>query len=156
MARPRDSQKSKLYKAEKVLVERSARLDTVPEMRAWVEKIVRSRWMKSRYPGVEKINVLDGRGRRRGMGVRQMHGGYIAMPSWTRCEYYILHEITHVLTSTNAPSHGRLFCRNYLALIERWMGKEAARDLRESFREHRVKWYPKRESYEPKAQVALA
>jgi len=51
------------------------------------------------------------------------------------------HEIAHTLTPTDA-GHGPEFARVYLFLVERVIGKAEAKELREKFREHRVKVAP--------------
>lgn len=138
-------------------MKKSVMLETVQEVQDWVNKIIQSRWTKSHYPDLAVINVFDGRLRKSARGLGKKRGGFIEVPPLLRWEYIILHEIAHVLTSyRNVAGHGRLFCRTFLALVSRWMGKKAGRDLRKSFREHRVKWYPKRGNRESRMQVATA
>lgn len=141
----RDSQRSKVYRAECIaLADRSERLETVPEMQQYVDKILRSRWFKGKWDYLA-IQVKDGRGRSRACGGYYGFGtGYIKMPKWSRTRYVVLHEMAHVITGMEHRSegtiHGRRFMRVYLALVGRWMGKAAAADLRSRCKEHRVKW----------------
>lgn len=65
-------------------------------------------------------------------------GWGINLPRWARVEVVIVHELAHILTPEAEPWHGREFCRNYLALIKRWLSTEQAKALRASFKEHRV------------------
>jgi len=145
MASTRDSQRQKVYNAERdVLQPISIRWPEVGQMQRYVNKIVRSRWFKSRWPHLVSISVGDGRSRRRGSGFYRGGGcGEIRMPVWTRYEYYILHEIAHVIQRYQYPSsitHGPEFCSIYLALVSRWMGKWYGATLRGAFRRYHVKW----------------
>lgn len=140
----RDFQRKRVYDAEEILKDRSRRFETVEEIEAYTKKITRSRWFKKRWPRLKRLDIWNGRANSRGLGsYRGLGWGVLRLPRWCRWESYILHELAHVVTGTQykfVPFHGREFCKNYLALIGRWMGKEAAKDLRQSFREHRVKW----------------
>jgi hypothetical protein len=59
-------------------------------------------------------------------------------------DWLILHEMAHSIAMREDRAegriHGRRFMRIYMALVRRWMGKEAAADLRAACREHHVKW----------------
>lgn len=144
--KPRDSQRSKVYKAEwDALHPISAMYPEVADVQAFVDRIQRSRWFKKRWPRMLRIIVLDGRGRRRGGGkYRGLGMGTIKLPRWTRSSYYILHELAHVLTTRmyglRAADHGPEFCSIYMALIKRWMGPDAAALLRSAYKSSRVKW----------------
>lgn len=157
--RPRDSQLSKVYKAESAHSYWSdvSEYDSLSEIQRWVDEICKSRWFKNRYPryaldaksimkygrAADGIKVLDGRGRQRACGSTR---GFIKLPVWTRSDLHILHEIAHVVTRRNGyqgplPAyHGRDFCANYLALVRQFMGKEEADELKACFKKHRVKY----------------
>ncbi len=158
--RPRDSQQSKLYKAERLhsLWSNNSQFDSLGDVQDWVDKICKSRWFVNRFPrhslsrkitmltgrGANGIKVLDGRGRRRANGSTR---GYIKLPVWTRSELHILHEIAHVVTSRYTTNnrklpafHGRDFCANYLALVRRFLGKEAGKELKVCFKKTKVKY----------------
>jgi len=158
--RPRDSQRSKLYKAERLhsLWSNDSQFDSLKDVQDWVDKICKSRWFKNRYPrhaldpkslmrygrSANGIKALDGRGRTRANGSTR---GFIKLPVWTRSELHILHEIAHVVTSRYTVNsrklpafHGRDFCANYLALVRQFMGKEAGKELKACFKKSRVKY----------------
>lgn len=138
---PRDNQRSKVYRAER-RVSKGVQFSTVSEMQGYVDQLCASRWWHNRFPDVQDITVKDGRGRRNAAGWNGRCGtGYVAMPRWSRCERVLFHEVAHVVTPGCYAWHGREFVRNFLALVDRWMGKEVARLLRESFSEYKVKWY---------------
>ena len=145
----RDSQRGKVYKAERDLPEVEQNGMNIHEVRAWVDKIMRSRWMKSRYPQaycVGMVDVKDGR------GATWARGGYlyIKIPRWARSEFIVLHELSHTIVartkSKPVASHGREFCSIFLALVRRWMGSEVANRLKAAFKEHRVKYVVRRQA----------
>ena len=153
MARPRDSQRSKVYAAElesggAAMQNPPARLKTVYRCQAWVDEITNSRWWQFRS-GVAKVKVFDGRGTTCARGGYfgnhgKKNGWGVNLPKWARSEMVILHELAHILTPVNEPWHGRRFCRNYLALVGRWMSRDSAIKLRACFKKHRVKWVTQR------------
>ncbi len=97
-------------------------------------------------PNDTYLNLKDGHGTRRARG--GAHGAEIRinLPHWARHPIVILHEIAHTITPMDryiAASHGRQFCSNYLALIKRWMGRDAWLEMKEQFRMKRVKYIRK-------------
>ncbi|TET39004.1 MAG: hypothetical protein E3J69_00820 [Anaerolineales bacterium] len=158
--RPRDSQMSKVYAAERKhsLWREESQYDSISHVQVWVDSICKSRWFKNRYPRYalaksiqtafltdreRGIKVLDGRGRRKACGSTR---GFIKLPVWSRSDLVILHEIAHVVTRRKGyhgplPAyHGREFCANYLALVRQFLGKEAAKELKVCFKKSRVKY----------------
>jgi len=63
------------------------------------------------------------------------------MPTWELDELTILHVVAHALTSNE---HTREWAKTFLRLTAHVLGRESATTLRENFRRHRVRWYPKR------------
>ena len=158
--RPRDSQMSKVYAAERdhSLWHYDSQYDNIQQIQAWVDSICKSRWFKNRFfrYAIDKkrmakygrradgIKVLDGRGRRNACGSTR---GYIKLPVWSRSDLVILHEIAHVVTSRYTTNnrklpayHGRDFCANYLSLVRRFLGKEAGDELKACFKKRKAKY----------------
>jgi putative metallohydrolase (TIGR04338 family) len=141
----RDFQRSRVYAAEREL-DGTPTHRKLAECQAFVDKVLRSKWWRSRG-GESGIVVEDGRGRSRAcyqsgffsMTGRGIRPPVVKLPRWARSELVILHELAHSLTN-GGPWHGREFARNFLALVGRFMGREAATALRESYRKHRVKY----------------
>lgn len=151
----RDSQRQKLYDAERAALDVKGltmkRWETVPEMQAYVNKLLDSAWFKRHWPrkgGSEgiwlgangfvfapKVEVRDGRGHRRAT----YGGGVIQMPKWARKEWVMLHELAHYVTPQR-PAHGWQFAANYLLLVQHQLGKEAADALRAKFKFFRVRY----------------
>lgn len=161
--RIRDSQRSKLYKAERNVWwfhGAGAEEKSLGEIKDLVKEILTSRWYgnywqnlpecdveasRNKRGPIEHIHVLDGRGRRRARGGRPLGAlrGSIALPRWARNRWIMLHEIAHVF-QTEEPSHGRQFARIYLDLVKRWISPGASKLLRDSYRTHKVKYMAKR------------
>ena len=140
MTRPRDSQKQKLYNAESFLHTTSGRMETVPEIEAFADRVISHEWFKRRWPSVHYIEVKDGRGARVARGFRYWNGGGIKMPKWSRNRAIVLHEIAHIITPNTYASHGPEYARNFLDLVRHYLGKESAEQLRASYKRHRVKY----------------
>ena len=157
--RGRDVQRSKLYAAEKAV------RDTIPErkfdpsnldaVQAYVDKLQRSAWFKRRWQHRPRIVV----GHARGNACASAWGSrLILLPrdkQWAWCEIVILHEVAHCLTNwhPDGGAHGRDFARTFLELVRHQCGDEAWRMLRDSFRDHKVKWHRRREVSEEQKQA---
>src|SRR5215212_239020 len=106
----RDSQRQKLYNAERIafnggIEENDAPPDyrTVAEVQACVDHVTASdRWKALGFShlgvfGRNSLTVKDGRGRRR--GAADPFSNTIKMPKWARLRWYIMHELAHIATS---------------------------------------------------------
>ena len=138
----RDSQKGRLYKAEKVLGPLSQRLETTEEMATYLHKVINRAPIQKRY-GKFLRAVLEVRP---GYRCRSAFGNYnwIKMPKWSRTQYIVLHEFAHSLTQRKyghgVAGHGREYASIYLDLVRFGMGKEAHATLLASFKEHKVRY----------------
>jgi putative metallohydrolase (TIGR04338 family) len=141
MSEMRDTQRSKLYRAEGVATGKS--FADIAEVRAYVEKINRSAWWRShhKFPGIP-IEVTDGRGRRKAcaLGMRT-----IKLPKWARYEEVVLHELAHTIITSRfgyggAPAHGREFAKMLLLMVRHFMGKDDYETLKTSFKIAGVKY----------------
>lgn len=138
--RPRDSQRSKLYEAERVLdgwinpdgmPTLSEHLDDAQD---WIDEVTAEAWFQRRW-GRMQVRLVPGRGN------NAMYRGRIMLSPWGRSRpYVLLHELAHVLVPNKYAGHGPEFCATYLTLVEFVLGKEAARKLRESFVSHGVRY----------------
>jgi putative metallohydrolase (TIGR04338 family) len=150
MKRPRDSQKSKVYAAER-RIQRGDQGWSYQETQDFVDRITRTRWWLNRQ-GPPFVYVKDGRGTRWALAFDPYvtpKGEYrpatINLPRWARDPIVVLHELTHILTPATEAAHGETFCGTYLALVKRFMDIETRDALRQSFREHGVKWTSRKE-----------
>lgn len=146
MPTERDSQRSKLYKAEKVLDSLSARLETIPEVEAYMDKVLSSAPIQRRYAKHlrRQITVKDGRGVRTAKGCRY----WVKLPRWARTQYIVLHEVAHSLTQRihgdDVAGHGWQYAAIYLDLVRFGMGTEAHATLKASFKAGKVRFTEKR------------
>lgn len=158
--RPRDSQRSKVYKAEKVLQDHqtSTKFNDLRECEKYINKIIhKSRWFRKNWL-VTKINTEPGRGHRRATASRYLgdYGrgvyGTIQLPKWARHKAVILHELAHIITPNHQAAHGWMFANNFLLLVRHFMGREAADLLMASYKKHKVKYKPPRKISEARRQ----
>jgi putative metallohydrolase (TIGR04338 family) len=145
--RLRDSQRGKVYKAERILnshPKAMERFETIPEVDVFVKKVLGSSYTRKHFARLNSLTISDGRGRRNASayGYRE-----ISLPRWARTRWTILHELAHIYASYKykrvdiaIAAHGREFCKIYLQLVQHFISKEAADILKKSFREHRVKY----------------
>ena len=139
MSTIRDTQRSKLYRAERVV--NGEKFADMEEMRKYVNKITRSDWWKKHHENPAwGVAVTDGRRRRNACAVGSWE---IRMPRWSRCERIVLHELAHTVVTSRfgddmAAWHGCEFAKILLSIVKRFMGKEAHDTMKASFKEHRV------------------
>jgi len=128
------------------------RMERVPDIQAWVDKILESHQWKTHFTNViyaNKVEVKDGRGRRRaGGGMWE-----ISLPKWARDKVVALHELTHSAVARKHPraaAHGHEFCKIFLMLVKRWIGQWEHDALKAWMRTKRVKFSPPRQSNRPR------
>ena len=158
-SKPRDMQKTKLYAAERC-PEHMRRWWTETPCRdttgVWVffERITKDPWFLRHY-GRWTLWLRNGQGARiargayRGEDLFRRHVADLKLPRWARYRQMILHELAHAVASQihgsgNIQGHGREYAAIYLDLVRHFLGAEAARQLRASFKAHGVKHRPKR------------
>lgn len=143
MRRPRDSQKARLYDAERVTPTYQAgtfggtgrRFATIVEIESFVIEVLDSRWFQARWGrrmvAVEKSQGTWSRAYGRGLIVMGHRDHWQPM--------IVLHELAHTVTDPIYAGHGKEFAAAYLALVGRFIGAEAEADLRAAFIERKVK-----------------
>lgn len=128
--RPRDSQRTALYKAEDVVFRDSiwARpAASTAEAQAWLDQILVQRWFLSRW-GFRQIKIVGGNGN------SATYGGSIRLCAMGRSPWIILHELSHVLAShQGVAAHGPEYAATYLTLVDHALGEDWGRDLRKAF-----------------------
>lgn len=151
-----DTQRRRVYAAERTVfpMMRRTQVDDLGHWRAYVDKIAGSAWWKRRsiirsvlihpkHSGSATARhfwntettlyiTVDG-------GGLSPAGGLIRLPGWAMNQWVVIHEMAHIL-APDGERHGRLFCRAYLALVDRQLGKDQGDLLRKSFKAHRVKY----------------
>lgn len=128
-ARPRDSQRSKIYAFDKELKTLLPQTLTLQEIEQLVRRIWRDYEIRCSTP-----TIGDGRGARRGKALYHKH--MIVLPRFARTNWYALHEIAHILTPWSAAHHGPEFASIYAQLLERYAGVQ---QVRSKMRQHKIK-----------------
>jgi putative metallohydrolase (TIGR04338 family) len=155
--RARDSQRSKLYTAERVLHGKPD-FKTVQECQAFVDQVMATRYVKARW--LAHITVRPGLGHTN--ATAQPSTAVIQLPLWSRQRAVILHEMAHCLNDDQRRAyawHGPEFAGLFLGLVHHVLGAEAAAQLRESFRDNKVRYNLKTvrtPRYEVPTQAAVA
>jgi hypothetical protein len=127
--RPRDSQRSKLYDAERAFVFAAPAIATLADAQSFVDSIIPDVRVKS------GCRTYCGRAcpSRRYISI-QSHNGHA-----TNCtEGVLLHEIAHILAPRNTAWHGPQFAAIYLRLVKEHLGESAFRFLKWCFDLHGV------------------
>jgi len=105
MKRPRDSQKQKLYSAERAIASETVGDGSIADVTLFVNKVLSSAVVRRNYPNTPtRLHVKDGRGTRIARGGL---GGLSLPAGWARKELVVLHEIAHALNSADAEYERR-------------------------------------------------
>lgn len=142
----RDSQRSKVYKAERAIDSYATALPQIADIERFVKKAWASKRVQKAWPKATRIylpEVGDGRGRTSAGGT---YNG-ILMPVWSRNSVIVLHELAHCIVARQYGSkpagHGWQFAGVFLKLVLYMIGREAYNELKRSFKAHRVRHKPK-------------
>jgi putative metallohydrolase (TIGR04338 family) len=109
---------------------------SMTDVEIWLQSVIDSAWFRKRFPESGEIKLLDGRGNKHAYCQQRDDAWHIPLPREYRYQLAVLHELAHVVAPGN---HGREFCSAYLLLVRRFLGAEAARDLRMEFVGGKVK-----------------
>lgn len=155
--RPRDSQRQRVYAAERELIAFSdpdGGFQHFRDLTKFVRKMANSKRVQKAYPGLKRwrqeYRVVE---RRHGGGACADANEIVFRPgSWTR--WIAVHEFAHLLhfreqfTGTGpdralkgyAVAHGWRFCQIYLHLARLFLAEGHEKALKIAFRSHRVKY----------------
>jgi putative metallohydrolase (TIGR04338 family) len=145
LAKARDSQRQRLYNAERTFGDfyrRANNLQTVGDITKWVEAIIRKRWFVELFR-INAVTIRPGtRNRVFARGGARGTTAVLTLPTWARTEMIVLHELAHACTPASSvrAGHGVEYAGTYILLIEKVLGKEKADELRDAFRKGNVDW----------------
>lgn len=146
--KPRDQQRSKVYKADTALKPFAIPLPTVYDVELFVAKVWKSERVRQAYPAIDiggPPDVKDGRRRRRAAA----NSVKIMIPRWARSSDVVIHELAHVITQRTyglkVAGHGWEYCAVYLKLVLYIMGREAHDALKAEMKAQRVRFKPPRQ-----------
>lgn len=141
MTRPRDNQKQRCYDAEAAArrkVTGSSYGQTIKNahLQPFVDKVMAKATIKSRWPNEGRVKVVLSKGG----GRAYWYSNEIHLGVYARNEWYILHEIAHLLTpSTTCAAHGPEFVGVFTFLLQTVLGKDAADVYKAACKEHKVR-----------------
>lgn len=157
MTRPRDSQRAKLFKAERDLLfahrpsatakrkqKRPLTLFSFPplsedEAFAFAYATINSRWWTNNGGRNLRLAVVDWTTKYCTITRSGWKRGYDCLSLIDRNELFILHALAHTLHDEDTAWHGPEFARQYLRLVDRFVGEVAGKALRAEFAKQRVK-----------------
>lgn len=140
----RDNQKSRHYASERFLYDTGKTVtklgstfnltkeSSINECQVYLDVICDQFWFRQRF-GKRQIWVQSGRGGGRAYGSR------ITLGTWARNEAIILHELAHCL-APRTSKHNAEFAGIFLFLVKNAFGADKAKELRASYKTHRVKY----------------
>lgn len=153
MVGARDTQRSKLYRAERACRAIVGDVAIRDRLTAWafIEKVERDKWFRRTY-GRWTFRISDGRG----TSIARGGGGRLNLPRWSRTPMVMLHEIAHNVVGAH-HAHDWVFAATFLRLVRHFMGKDVHDRLRASFRTFRVRYKAPRpaRTLSPEARAAL-
>lgn len=146
--RPRDSQRNKLYTAERTL-DATPDLESMLYTKLFLDKVVASAYYRKHY-NTMTVDLRDGRCRKNACAEGGYLGhGIIRLPRWARSKLVALHELAHLAVARkygrSVPSHGREFAAIYLDLVRHVLGEDKGNQLQAAFRAQGVRFKPKRQ-----------
>jgi len=138
---PRDSQRSRVYRAETPIGGR--RLPTLPDCAAYVDHVVGSLWWADRFPHLDLAAVprlRPGQGARQAFYREDPGQPTITLPRRYRTSCVVLHELAHwaLADAPDLPTHGRTFARLLLDATAEFAGVDRAERLAAGYAEHGV------------------
>jgi len=117
---------------------------TLAECQNYVDSVLTSSYVRTRYSFNKRIRVTDGRGFEAGAALFSKDGKpVIHLPRFTRNKHYILHEITHHLVGIN-EAHNAIFTTALLRLVKAQMGHSAYSKLKSAYLEKGVEFAGRR------------
>lgn len=140
MARVRDSQRSKVYAAERTVWWNTPRVDrTLGDVQEFVDRVLTRKRVVKRF-GQKKARITAAR--RGGSSYVFVGSNVIHLnPEHASNTQLVLHELAHVLAPFS--SHGHEFADAYLFLVREVMGVEIGDRLKAAFKQKRVRTKPK-------------
>jgi len=134
-----DSQRSKVYQSEWAFQRKfgnGQEFKTMKQAERYLQKVMRSKaWEKLADGKRCYLGTIQGRANQRTAG-RAHYGGRIELSPAGMNEYTLLHELAH---QSGNMHHDVGFRQDLLALVSRFMGREAAGMLKAEFKERKLK-----------------
>lgn len=134
MARPRDSQYSRVLAAETTI---RGETTTIGALQMRGMQVYRSAWFRKRKPALKSISVVVERSTTCNEVI--LVNPVIQLGKTHATELDLMHAIAHLLHPTTTALHGPEFTRQYLDITRRFLGQDVYKSLDEAFRAEGVK-----------------
>jgi hypothetical protein len=151
-----DEQKYRVYAAERtapVYYDARHRLNSLREVRAYVNGVVNDPWFKANHPRNRFEDVMVERVPQSRSATAYSIAKAIDMPVWAWHKLICLHEIAHLFNhhahsyvclthphKRGEEVHGRRWAKMYLRLIRRYLGRGAYWGVRKAFDRNEVRY----------------
>lgn len=148
-ARPRDTQRARLYRAEHevfgVPPESKWPCLKFPAVKQFVHAMLGEPWFQAEFGVFPEVRIKDGRGTRHAYSAYDLKRQAVlfSFPRWARSAPVLLHEIAHPASLHRhgmVAAHGPEFAATYLCLVRHHLGAEPHDRLIEAFTRHRVRY----------------
>lgn len=157
MKKVRDSQRSKVYAAERVFLhmpcvkEQIKEFSSIKECQTFVNATLKRKMVKRHFNHYWVPRVTTGARN----GWAWSKGGRITVSPGSMNNFALTHEMAHELLPRSIY-HGWQFAETELFLVRQVFGKEAERLLKEQFKLHRVKFRkPRKRTITPEQRAIL-
>lgn len=150
MSRPRDSQRAKVTRAEDraLLPKGRSKKDPTYAIRLtshaaeqFAAEVITSRWWRQHGSDLSPtyLEVVDWAICYCQVVTTGWKPGYSILSLSKKNQLYILHALAHELHDEHTAWHGPEFVRSYIRLVDRFLGSETGKRLREEFSREKVK-----------------
>lgn len=140
-----DWQQQRIYSADWFVTEhcRLPQMRSIATIQAWVKKIERSKWFKSRFWTHPDLGILIRSGPRASPAVADSKWRVILLPPGMREKVIVLHELAHICNQSRVnhrKSHGKHFAGIFLLLVRQYMSKRVYQLMKKAFNKFGVQY----------------
>ena len=139
--RQRDSQRSRVYKAESAVFDMHRGMLNQEEVLLFRDKTLSSEYWRE-AKGYKRVLLRFNKSTSQSSFFDHSDKS-ISLPLWAMKKDVVIHEMAHSLTfkeDKTLPGHGKVFCSHYLNLVAELLGESEAERLEISFWEHKVRY----------------
>ena len=143
----RDYQRSRVNKATKAFADevrmgRDSKFRTQIALHDYISDLFYSAWYKNRWKAITSFVVYGDDATYNIVAFYNKYNGKVTLHAGKdKNEVYLLHEIAHVVVENRSLEalHGREFCKRFLALVGRQIGRDGWEILKDKYKLYNVK-----------------
>lgn len=145
VSRPRDSQRTRLYRAEEEALPYANTFDHLDQADDFIWDLTHTRWWRRRYPYLGGVTAEWASANKRAgswltLAATVDDSGIVEFnPEIVPTERVLIHELAHFATGQEFAGHGPEFARTYVELVRYCLGPTFGSALLRAFRRRRVK-----------------